>query len=73
MHHTVQRFIGSLPSGELNDETVRSVLLNHVIPGKVESGDITDGLTAKNLAGNDVTLRINPGGVTVGGAREAIQ
>ena len=66
----LQRFIASLPSAP-DAETVKTVLLNHVISGKVESGDITDGLTAKNLAGNDMTLRINPGGVTVGGARVA--
>ena len=66
----LQRFIGSLPSAP-DAETLKTVLLNHVISGNVGSGDITDGLKAENLAGKEVTLRINPKGVTVGGARVA--
>lgn len=64
------RFISSLPTAP-DAETVKTVLLNHVISGKAEAGDITDGLTVKNLAGNDMTFRITNRGVTIGGAKVA--
>ena len=35
----------------------------------VFSGDITDGMTARNLAGKAMTIRVTSDGVTVGGAR----
>jgi len=63
-------FINSLPTAP-DAETVKTVLLNHVISGKAESGDISDGLTVKNLAGNDMTFRVTRGGVKIGGARVA--
>ena len=66
----LQRFIAGLPNAP-NAETIKTVLLNHVIPRMLTSEDITDGLTANNLAGNDLTLRINPESITVGGARVA--
>ena len=62
------RFIGSLPSAP-DDATVKTVLLNHVISGKAKAADISNGLTVKNLAGNDMTFRTQSGLVTVGGAR----
>ena len=61
------RFIGSLPSAP-DDATVKTVLLNHVISGKAKAADISNGLTVKNLAGNDMTFRTG-NGVTIGGAR----
>ena len=36
---------------------------------QVFSGDITDGMTARNLAGQEMTIMVTPEGVTVGGAR----
>lgn len=61
-------FIGSLPSAP-DAETVKTVLLNHVISGKALSKDISNGLTVQNLAGNDMKFRVRGGGVTIGGAR----
>jgi len=66
----LDRFINSLPSAP-DAETVKTVLLNHVISGKAEAKDISDGLTVKNLAGNDMTFRVTNSGVTIGGARVA--
>ena len=63
-------FIKSLPAAP-DAETLKTVLLNHVISGKAKSGDISDGLTVQNLAGNDMTFRVTKGGVTIGGARVA--
>merc|ERR1712061_663 len=64
----IQSFLDSLPSAP-DAETVKTVLLNHVISGKAESGDISNGLTVENLAGNDMTFRVTGRGVTIGGAR----
>jgi len=66
----LDRFINSLPSAP-DAETVKTVLLNHVISGKAQAKDISDGLTVKNLAGNDMTFRVTNSGVTIGGARVA--
>jgi len=63
-------FIQSV-GGNPDAETVKTVLLNHVISGKAEAKDISDGLTVKNLAGNDMTFRVTNRGVTIGGARVA--
>merc|ERR1719362_2561643 len=62
------RFINSLPSAP-DAATVKTVLLNHVIPGKAMAADISDGLTVKNLDGNDMTFRANNRGVTIGAAK----
>ena len=66
----LRTFIDSLPSPP-NAGTVKTVLLNHVISGKALAGDITDGLTVQNLAGNDMTFNVRSGGTTIGGARIA--
>merc|ERR1712039_606231 len=66
----LDRFIKSLPSAP-DAATVKTVLLNHVIPGKAVAADISNGLTVKNLAGNDMTFRVSNSGVTIGGARVA--
>ena len=63
-------FIKSLPSAP-DAATVKKVLLNHVISGKALSSDITDGLTVKNLDGNDMSFKVTGNGVTIGGARIA--
>ena len=66
----IDTFMKSLPSAP-DGEAVKTVLLNHVIPGKAVAADISDGLTVKNLAGNDMTFRVTNTGVTIGGARVA--
>ena len=66
----IDTFMKSLPSAP-DGEAVKTVLLNHVIAGKAVAADISDGLTVKNLAGNDMTFRVTNSGVTIGGARVA--
>merc|ERR1719328_690514 len=66
----LKRFIDALPSAP-DADTVKTVLLNHVISGSVKAGDLTDGMMAENLAGNKMTIRLKPA-VTVGGARVAM-
>merc|ERR1712027_130580 len=66
----LDRFIKSLPTAP-DAETVKTVLLNHVIPGKAVAADISNGLTVENLAGNDMTFRVSMMRVTIGGARVA--
>ena len=66
----IDTFMKSLPSAP-DGEAVKTVLLNHVIPGKAVAADISNGLTVKNLAGNDMTFRVTNSGVTIGGARVA--
>ena len=49
-------------------DTLKNLLLNHVISSKVRASDITDGMKATNLAGNELEMNINENGVTVAGA-----
>ena len=72
----LKTFIDGLPDAP-DTATVKKVLLNHVISGKVESRTVAtlDGKKAKNLDGNEMTIRVNPKtrenptGITIGGAR----
>lgn len=41
---------------EENIDTLRSILTYHVLPGKVMSSDLTQGLTASTVQGDNVTL-----------------
>ena len=50
-----------------NKDKLTSILTYHVVPGKVMSGDLTNGMTATTVQGSDVTL-MTEGGVTVDGA-----
>jgi uncharacterized surface protein with fasciclin (FAS1) repeats len=50
------------PQGELTD-----ILTYHVVPGKVMSTDITDGMTATTVQGGDLTFTIDGGAVYVNG------
>ncbi|MEL6719202.1 MAG: BACON domain-containing carbohydrate-binding protein, partial [Bacteroidota bacterium] len=52
------------PSGDLT-----SILLYHVLSGKVLSTDLSDGLTATTLLGEDITVTINDDGVFINGAQ----
>ena len=75
-NEAIQRFLGSLTSAP-DAATVKKVLLNHVISGSVKSDVVAtlNGKRAKNLDGNEMTVRVNaatqenPTGITIGGAR----
>lgn len=65
----------ALPEGTLesllleeNREMLIEILTYHVVPGKVMSGDLSDGMTAETVQGTAVTININNYGVTVNGA-----
>lgn len=51
------------PSGDLTQ-----ILLYHVVPGKVMSSDLSDGLTAQTLQGSPVTFTVTDSGAMVNDA-----
>lgn len=51
-----------------NKETLQGILTFHVISGKVKSTDLTDGMTAKTVNGQEVTINLKDGKVLVNGA-----
>jgi uncharacterized surface protein with fasciclin (FAS1) repeats len=54
--------------GLLNDiPALTKILTYHVVPGKVMSGDLTNGMEAATVEGSTVTI-MTEGGVTVNGA-----
>lgn len=66
----------ALPAGTLDDllkpankEKLKSILLYHVVPGKVMSSDLKGTVNAATLQGKNVTIIAAPGGVTVNGAK----
>ncbi|WP_306111973.1 MULTISPECIES: fasciclin domain-containing protein [Roseovarius] len=50
-----------------NRDQLTSILTYHVVPGKVMSGDLSDGMTAETVQGSEVTIGTE-GGVTVNDA-----
>jgi len=50
-----------------NKDQLTAILTYHVVPGKVMSGDLSDGMMATTVQGADVTIGTE-GGVTVDGA-----
>ncbi len=64
----------ALPAGTVenllkpeNKDQLIAILTYHVVPGKVMSGDLSNGMTATTVQGADVTI-MTEGGVTVQGA-----
>jgi transforming growth factor-beta-induced protein len=55
------------PSGLLTQ-----ILLYHALSGKVMSGDLSNGMTATTLQGQDITVTINEEGVFINGAKVII-
>ena len=58
----------ALPAGTVenllkpeNKEQLVKVLTFHVVPGKVMSTDLTDGMMAKTVAGEDITIDLKDG------------
>jgi uncharacterized surface protein with fasciclin (FAS1) repeats len=65
----------ALPAGTVEDllkpenkDKLTAVLTYHVVPGKVMSGDLSDGMTATTVQGSDVTIGTTDG-VSVDGAK----
>ena len=65
----------ALPDGTLesllleeNREMLIEILTYHVVPGKVMSGDLSDGMTAGTVQGSDVTISVGDYGVSVNDA-----
>ena len=50
------------------NQTLADILQYHVYAGAVDAANVTDGMTATMLNGDDVTFTVNNGTVTVGGA-----
>lgn len=68
----------ALPDGVLemllkpeNKDMLISVLTYHVVPGKVMSGDLEDGMTAETVEGSEVAISIGYGTVKVDNATVA--
>jgi uncharacterized surface protein with fasciclin (FAS1) repeats len=66
----------ALPAGTLdnllkpeNKEQLKSILLYHVVPGKVMSGDLKGTVNAATLQGQAVSIVAPASGVTVNGAK----
>ena len=64
----------ALPAGTVenllkpeNLEQLTAILTYHVVPGKVMSGDLSDGMTAATVQGGEVTIKTE-GGVMVNDA-----
>jgi uncharacterized surface protein with fasciclin (FAS1) repeats len=53
---------------EENRDQLIDILTYHVIPGKVMSADLSDGMTAGTVQGSEVTITVNNNGVSVDGA-----
>ena len=65
----------ALPDGTVEDllkpenkEQLAAVLTYHVVPGKVMSSDLSDGMMAESVQGSEITIGVGDGGVTVDGA-----
>ena len=50
-----------------NKDKLTAILTYHVVPGKVMSGDLSNGMSATTVQGGDVTI-MTEGGVMVNGA-----
>lgn len=64
----------ALPAGTVdtllkpeNKDQLTAILTYHVVPGKVMSGDLSNGMTATTVQGSDLTI-MTEGGVSVNGA-----
>ena len=64
----------ALPAGTVenllkpeNKDTLDAILTSHVVPGKVMSTDLSNGMMAKTAQGGEVTI-LTEGGVKVNGA-----
>lgn len=65
----------ALPAGTLEDllkpenkQKLAGILTYHVVAGKVMSSDLTDGMKATTVNGQEITIGVKEGKVTVNGA-----
>ena len=65
----------ALPEGTLeslllpeNKDKLVAILSYHVIPGKVKSGDLSDGMKAKTVQGSEIKVGISDSGVKINDA-----
>ena len=68
----------ALPEGTLeslleeeNREMLVAILTYHVVPGKVMSGDLSDGMTAETVQGSEVSISVSDYGVRIDDASVA--
>ncbi len=69
----------ALPAGTVdslvkpeNKEQLQGILTYHVVAGKVMSGDLTDGMTAKTVNGADITIHLKDGKVLINDAEVVV-
>jgi uncharacterized surface protein with fasciclin (FAS1) repeats len=69
----------ALPAGTVeslvlpeNNEKLSGILTYHVVAGKVMSGDLSDGMTAKTVNGSEINIKIADGKVTINEAEVVI-
>src|SRR3979411_3214748 len=67
---------GKLPAGTVdnlvkpeNKATLTSILTYHVVPGKLEASDLTDGKKLKTAEGEELTVKRADGKVMIGDAK----
>lgn len=72
----VDSAFSALPAGTVeglvkpeNKAQLTSILTYHVVAGKVMSSDLSDGMTAKTVNGQEITIHITDGKVMVNGAQ----
>lgn len=71
----VNAAFAALPAGTVDDllkpenkEKLSSILTYHVVAGNVKSTDLTDGMKATTVNGQEITIGVKDGKVTVNGA-----
>lgn len=72
----VDSAFSALPAGTVetlvkpeNKAQLTGILTYHVVAGKVLSSDLSDGMKAKTVNGQEITIHITDGKVTVNGAQ----
>ena len=75
----VDAAFASLPAGTVetlvkpeSKEKLTGILTYHVLAGKVKSTDLTDGMTAKTVNGEEITIHLKDGKVFVNEAEVVI-
>lgn len=69
----------ALPTGTVetlvqpeNKDQLTGILTYHVVAGKVMSGDLSDGMTAKTVNGAEITIKLADGKVMINDAEVVI-
>jgi uncharacterized surface protein with fasciclin (FAS1) repeats len=75
----VDEAFAALPAGTVeslvkpeNKEQLTGILTYHVLAGKVMSTDLTDGMTAKTVNGEEITIHLTDGKVLINDAEVVI-